>query len=240
MLVQGFCQFVRLIVAPVAQVVGVLGHGCYGVWQGQAGHGVKHKAPQQRSEVQVAVKLEAQQGVAQGVLIQTVKGNGAPRRGILQARAAQHIALVGIGGRQPATGAARPGVGREQRSAAGAELAVCKSGCGNFWRGVGDGQCVALRSLSRPGWKQGREGAQTVYTAVLGQPKPVLPVGKPEGEVRDNACHAVVVGRTYGLWQARLHGGKVRAWRFQESALWKGPRAARKRVIPESFPQHFL
>ena len=216
MLVQGFCQFVRLIVAPVAQVVGVLGHGCYGVWQGQAGHGIKHKAPQQRSEVQVAVKLEAQQGVAQGVLIQTVKGNGAPRRGILQARAAQHIALVGIGGRQPATGAARPGVGREQRSAAGAELAVCKSGCGDFCRGIGAGRCVALRNLSRPGWQQGREGAQTVHAAVLGQPKPVLPVGKPEGEVRDKACHAVVVGRTYGLWQARP------AWREGQGLAFSG------------------
>ena len=164
----------------------------------------------------MSVKLEAQQDVAQGILIQTVKGHGAPRRGILQARAAQHIALVGIGRRQPAAGAARPGVGSEQRSAAGAELAVCKSGCGNFWRGVGDGQCVALRSLSRPGWKQGREGAQTVYTAVLGQPKPVLPVGKPEGEVRDKACHAVVVGRTYGLWQARP------AWREGQGLAFSG------------------
>ena len=108
-----------------------------------------------------------------------------------------------IGWRQPAAGAARPGVGREQRSAAGAELVVCKSGCRNFCRGVGDGTCVALRSLSLPGGKQGREGAQAVHAAVLGQPKPVLPSGQPEGEVRENACHAVVVWRTYCLWQVR-------------------------------------
>ena len=144
--VQGFCQFVRLVVAPVPQVVGVLRHGGYRIGPGQTAHGFKHKAPEQRGEVQVAVKLEAQQGVAQGVAIKTVEGHGAPRRGILQACPAHHIALVGVGGRQPTAGAARPGVGRKLRGAGGAKQGVCENGCGNFCNAICERGYMALRS----------------------------------------------------------------------------------------------
>ena len=230
--VQGFCQFMRLIVASVPQVVGVLGHGGYHVWPGQAGHGFKHKPTQQRGEVQVPIKLEAQQNVPQGVLIKTVKGHGAPGRGILQAGTAHHVALVGVGGRQPAAGAARPVVGGEQGGATGAERGVSESVCekkGARVRGVLSALCWQ--------WRQhGRKGAQAVHATVLRQPQPVLPAGQASGQggwqARNDArcqrgtqvslaCGSQGLGRgLQAVWVRPLH--------YQGAALMPEPAAARK------------
>ena len=145
------------------------------------------------------VKLEAQQGVAQGVLIQAVEGHSAPRRGILQACAAYHITFLGIGGWQPAAGATRPGVRGEQDGAAGAELAVCErvrkrskgSVVRNICGSIYAGGSPVLRNSMRSGC--GRERPQTVHTAVLRQPQAVLPAGQTAKDMRNKARHAVVL-----------------------------------------------
>ncbi len=147
----------------------------------------------------MAVKLEAQQGVAQGVLIQTVEGHTAPRRGILQACAAYHVAFMGMGWRQPAAGAARPGVRGEQGGAARAELTVCdrvKTSCRgyagrNICRNTYEGGSLVLRNTMCSGC--GRERAQAVHTAVLRQTQAVLPAGQTEKDMREKARHAVVL-----------------------------------------------
>ena len=150
----------------------------------------------------MAVKLEAQQGVAQGVLIQTVEGHTAPRRGILQACAAYHVAFMGMGWRQPAAGAARPGVRGEQGGAARAELTVCdrvKTSCRgyagrNICRNTYEGGSLVLRNTMCSGC--GRERAQAVHTAVLRQTQAVLPAGQTEKDMREKARHAVVLWLT--------------------------------------------
>ena len=100
-----------------------------------------------------------------------------------------------IGWRQPAAGAARPGVGGEQGGATGAELAVCdrvrKRSKGSVGRNICAGGSPVLRNTLCSGC--GRERAQTVYTAVLRQPQAVLPAGQTAKDMRNKARHAVVL-----------------------------------------------
>jgi len=64
--VQRLGQLVRLIIPPAAQMVRVLRHGDYYIRARQAADGIKKKPAQQRGKVQMPVKFESQQGMAQG------------------------------------------------------------------------------------------------------------------------------------------------------------------------------
>lgn len=89
-------QLVGLIVSPAAQVGGMLWHCHNDIWPGQAVHGFKQKISQQGGKVQMPVKLEPQQGVPQGSLIEAVKSSTAPLWWILKAGTADAAASLWI------------------------------------------------------------------------------------------------------------------------------------------------
>ena len=186
----------------------------------------------------------------------------------MQACAAYHVAFMGIGRRQPAAGAARPGVGGEQGGATGAELTVCdrvrkrSKGClgRNICGSIYAGGSPVLRNSMRSGC--GRERPQTVHTAVLRQPQAVLPAGQTAKDMRNKARHAVVLwvtcrrGKTAkpvcpasvthsSLTQqtACSRGGRycapIRVMRCRVAASTRVPWATHKWAFPGRVPQHF-
>ena len=106
----------------------------------------------------MAVKFEAQQGMAQNALIQAVKRGPAPRRGILKACTANAVARLRAGWRDTAARAFGAGVGGKQGAAQRTE-----KGC-RRWRSRG------VRRESR------RKGLHAVDAALLGQAQQVLQV----------------------------------------------------------------
>ena len=93
----------------------------YDIWPGQTGHGFKQKISQQSGKIQMPVKFEPQQGVAQGLLVKAVVCRTAPRRWILQACAADGVARLWIARRNPATRASWASVWGKQGAALGTE-----------------------------------------------------------------------------------------------------------------------
>ena len=167
------------------------------------------------------VKLEPQQGVPQGPLIEAVESSAAPRRWILKACAADAVACLWIRRRNSATRASGPGVWGEQVAALGAKEGFRRC------RGMG---------VSR---KRRGKGTQTVQTAVLVQPQCFLHAGhhrtQPATTCRcvrlglvmwHGVMNGVQMARSMVCPQLRAGAGSAHSWHF----LWRacGPSRAPK------------
>lgn len=93
--VHGSGKFVRLIIAPVTQVVWILRNSHQGVGPGQAAGGLLQKSSEQRGQVEVTVKFEPQKHMAQCRFVKPMKGRARPRGRACQAMAAE-AAFLGI------------------------------------------------------------------------------------------------------------------------------------------------